>query len=146
MEAAIQVKLKEKLWVYIVDNNPEVVLALQESTSVFRFLEEMVAAVWPLALQLLAEEKPQYIVEELCLENLTHGLKPSRFLYIRNILEEEFAATYEHLREAGVLTYETVNLIAFCDEIFESFSFTIENEDDPMLRYAIVGQISGYLD
>ena len=138
--------LKEKLWLYIVENNPEVILRLQDSTSVLHYLDEMIAGIWPMVSQLIADGRPGYIVEELCMDSLTQGLRPSRYLYIRNLVEEEFEATYGLFREAGILTYETVNLISFCEGVFEAFGFSLENEDDAMLRAAIIGEISNYLD
>lgn len=141
----MQSRLMEKLWTYIVHNNPELMLRLQEQQSVTQYLETKAGAVLPMADRLIEEGKPAYIVEELCLDELTAELKPSRYHYIRSVLEEEFPQDYERLKESGVMTYEIVNLIEACKDIFSDFDFNIENEDNRHMRYAIIGQVHGYL-
>ncbi|MBN8833704.1 MAG: hypothetical protein ABS68_09055 [Niastella sp. SCN 39-18] len=141
----MQSMLTEKLWAYIVHNHPDLILNLQEDYSVTRYLEDKVAAVMPMAAQFLSEEKPQYIIEELCLQAMTEDLKPSRYQYIRSVIEEEFNNDYLRLKENGTLTYEVVNLIEACKSIFSDFDFNSENEANRHLRYAIIGQVHDYL-
>ena len=141
----MQSMLTEKLWACIVHNNPDLMLSLQEDYSVTRYLENKVAAVMPMAVQFLSEEKPQYIIEELCLQAVTEDLKPSRYQYIRSVIEEEFNDDYLRMKENGTLTYEVVNLIEACKSIFSDFDFNSENETNRHLRYAIIGQIHDYL-
>lgn len=137
--------LMQKLWTYIVHNNPELMLSLQESWSVTRYLEEKVNTVMPLVAQLLDEGRPQYIIEELCFNVMTEELKPSRYQYIRSVIEEEFNADYERMKESRTLTYEVVNLIEACKGVFNDFNFNSENEANRHLRYAIIGQVQDYL-
>ena len=137
--------LMQKLWTYIVHNNPELMLSLQESCSVTRYLEEKVNTVVPMVTQLLDEGRPQYIIEELCLDAMAEELKPSRYQYICSVIKEEFDADYERMKENGTLTYEVVNLIETCKSIFSGFEFNSENEANRHLRYAIIGQVHDYL-
>lgn len=141
----MQGQLKEKLWAYIVHNNPDLMISLQEDYSVTKYLEEKVSGILPMAEALLSEGKPHYAIEELCLNAMTEDLRPSKFLYIRSVIEEEFPDDYNRLRESGVLTYEVVNLIASCSEVLESFDFSEENLDNRHLRYAIIAQVHDYL-
>lgn len=141
----MQSVLTEKLWAYIVHNNPELMLSLQEDYSVTHYLEEKISAVMPMIAQLLSEEKPQYVIEELCLHAMTDDLKPSRYQYIRSVIEEEFSADYVRMKGNGTLTYELVNLIEACKGIFSDFDFNSENEANRHLRYAIIGQVHDYL-
>lgn len=141
----MQSMLTGKLWTYIVHNNPDLMFSLQENYSVTRYLEEKVNAVMPMATQLLGERRPQYVIEELCLNAMTEELKPSRYQYIRLVIEEEFNADYERMKENGTLTYEVVNLIEACKSIFNDFEFNSENEANRHLRYAIIGQVHDYL-
>lgn len=141
----MQSMLTEKLWAYIIHNNPDLMLSLQEDYSVTSYLENKVAAVMPMAAQFLSEEKPQYIIEELCLQAMTEDLKPSRYQYIRSVIEEEFNSDYLRMKENGTLTYEVVNLIEACKSIFSDFDFNGENEANRHLRYAIIGQVHDYL-
>lgn len=141
----MQSMLTEKLWTYIVHNHPDLMISLQESQSVTSYLEAKVTAILPMAEQLLSEGRPQYIIEELCLKEMTAELKPSRYQYIRSVLEEEFPQAYERLKENGTLTYEVINLIEACKDIFSDFDFNEDNETNRHLRYAIIGQVHDYL-
>jgi hypothetical protein len=138
--------LKEKLKAYIQQNNPELLIRLQENYSVTTYLEDKVSKAMPTVLRLLEEEKPAYVIEELALGELTEDLRPSRFNYLQQVLEEEFPKEYGAFKKAGVLTYETINLTESCKEILDNFPFTEASENDRFLRYAVIGQISNYLN
>ncbi|MET6998678.1 hypothetical protein [Chitinophaga defluvii] len=118
---------------------------LQEDYSVTRYLEEKVAGILPTVAQLLSENRPAYVIEELCLNAMTEELKPSRYRYLRSVLEEDFNTEYEAWKESGTLTYELCNLIETCKEIFDGQGFSSANEQDRYLRYAIIGQVQAYL-
>ncbi|MFV8353557.1 DUF1896 family protein [Flavobacterium sp. XS2P14] len=137
--------LKEKLWFYIIHNNPDLMFTLQEEYNVLGYLNEKVNGVKSIIEDMLSEGTPQYIIEEICLNVLIEDLKPSRFIYIRSLLAEEFEKTYTTFRESGILTYEVINLMESCREVFETIGFTNENEEDPTLRNALIGQIADYL-
>jgi hypothetical protein len=77
--------LTEKLWTYIVNNNPDLMISLQEDRSVTYYLKEKVSAIMPEVERLLSEGKPQYIIEKLCLDAMTEELKPSRYQYVRSV-------------------------------------------------------------
>ena len=136
----------DKLRGYLAENSPEILLSLQQDFSVTQYLQDKVYNVMPFAQELLAEGKPQYIIEELSMRELTKELRPSKFLYIRSLLEDEFLATYSLFREMGVLTYEVVNMLEACKPVFDSLGFTEGNEDDRHLRYAVTGTIYQYLN
>ena len=135
----------EKLRAYITEHNPDLLLQLQGNFSVTQYLEDKVASVMPLVKELLSEGKANYIIEELCMNELTADLRPSKFDYLKTILEEDFPDDYNRMAEAGVLTYEVVNLIEACKEVFETHGFTEENEDNRFLRYAVIAEIHDYL-
>ena len=137
--------LKEKLWAYIVNNNPDLMISLQEEQSVDNYLDNKVAAVMPTAEQLLAEGKPHYIISEICMNEMIADLKPSRYQYICSVLEDEFPNDYERLKEDGTLTYEVISMIKACNDIFDEFEFSIDNEDNRFLKYAIIGRVHDYL-
>jgi hypothetical protein len=142
----MQEMLKEKLWTYIVHNNPDLMLNLQQDFAVTHYLEEKVNGIQVLTSQLRAENKPGYIIEALCMEELTKDLLPSKFNYIRNILENEFTQNFQRIKESGLLTYEIVNLISESETVFETLGFTKDNEQNRMLRYAITGTIRQYME
>lgn len=138
--------LKEKLWFYIIHNNPDLMFTLQEDYSVLDYLNEKISSVKSILDDMLSDGTPKYIIEEICLNVLTEDLKPSRFLYIRSLLSDEFEKTYAAFQESGILTYEVINLMESCRPIFETIGFTKENEEDPTLRSALIGQIADYLN
>lgn len=138
--------LIEKLSAFILINNPDLIVQLQTDYSVTQYLDDKVALVIPLIEKLINEEKPSYIIEELCLREMTADLVPSRFSYIKEIISEEFSEDFERLSAAGVVTYETINLIEYCKDHFESFGFTKENEDNRFLRYAVIAAIHDYFN
>lgn len=136
--------LTRKFHSYINENNPELFLELEEDDSLTVYLRQKVNA----ALELMShlEDEPNYIIEEACMEVLTQELKPSKFNYIINILEEEFIDNYEKLQETGTLKFEAINMLAHCVPVFEEQHFSEENEDNGFLRLAITGAIGNYLN
>ena len=142
----MQELLKEKLWTFIVHNNPDLMLNLQQVFSLTDYLEQKVFSIQPLISQLLAENKPGYIIEELCMAELTIDLRSSKFNYIRGVLEEEFELDFLRIKESGLLTYEIMNMISESETVFETLGFTEVNEQDRMLHYAIAGNIRQYME
>jgi hypothetical protein len=142
----MQELLKEKLWTFIVHNNPDLILNLQQDFSLTDYLEQKVFNIQPLVSQLLAENKPGYIIEELCMAELTKDLRPSKFNYIRGVLEEEFDLDFLRIKESGLLTYEIINMISESETVFEMLGFTEDNEQNRMLHYAIAGTIRQYME
>ncbi len=142
----MQEVLIKKLFQYISDNNPELLITLQNETGVSNYLKEKVAAISPMLDALLATDTPAYLIEEHCMDELTKELRPSKFNYLISILEEEFEADYYRLQDNGILTYEVINLIEVCKPVFEIFGFSEENESDMHLHYAITGALQEYLE
>ena len=139
-------QLTDKLYAYLVNNHLDLLISLQEDHRLTPYLEQKIASVAELIESLQAENRPPYVTEALCLEELTRDLRPSRFNYMRELLEEEFAEAYYRMRESGILTYEIINLIGACEPVFEVCGFSEENEDNRELHYAITGMVSEYLE
>ncbi len=137
--------LTNKLYEYIRQNNPDVLIPLEENDSVTQYLKDKVDSIKDLLEQLQKENTPAYIIAEVCMEALTKDLRPSKYNYIINILEQDFETVYPQLQELGTLLYEVVNMIAYCKSVFDSFGFTEEDEDNRQLKYGVAGVISEYL-
>ena len=135
-----------KLHEFITQNNPDLIIALQQANTVSSFLKDKVDATGPLIDELLAENSPVYIIEEHCMDYLTKDLRPSKFNYLLSILDEEFKTIYIRFEENGLLIYEVINLIEACKAVFKTLGFTVENENNQHLRNAIVGTIKEYLE
>lgn len=142
----MQQQLKEKLWAYIVVNHPDLMFRLQDEYGVVKYLEDKVSGVMPMALKLLEAGRDGFAIHELCLNEMTAGLKPSRFHYICSVLSEEFESEHERLVESGLLTYEAVNLVEHCKVVFEELHFSEQHEDDRMVWAAVTGAIAEYLE
>lgn len=141
----MQELLIRKLIDYIKESNPDLLVTLQEENRVTDYLQENVASVDGLINELLTANTAPSVIEELCMEELTRPLRPSRFLYIKRILEEEFPKEFEKLHSNGLLTTELINMISACDSVFDELQFSEANEDDRTLRYAVTGTVHEYL-
>lgn len=142
----MQEVLIAKFHQYIRDNNPDLLITLQQDGNVSGYLTKKVTAIDLLVNELLAAGTPAYIIEERCMDELTKELRPSKFNYLISILEEEFEAGYYRLKENGLLAYEAINLLESCSPVFETFGFTVENENDRRLHYAIIGIVKEYFE
>ncbi|MES2107934.1 MAG: hypothetical protein V4577_04270 [Bacteroidota bacterium] len=139
-------QLISKLYSYLLENHLDLLIALQEDHRLTPYLETKVASVRELWEGLEAENRPVYVVEALCLEELTRDLRPSRFNYMRDLLETEFDTACRRWHKSGILAYEVINLIGACEPVFEVFGFGEENEDSRELKYAIMGMVEEYLE
>lgn len=137
-------QLTHKLHSYLVQNHLDLMISLEEDHRLAHYLEDKVNSVMDLCEGLQAENRPAYVVEALCLEELTRDLRPSRFEYMRTLLEEEFEADYHRMSAGGILTYEVISLIGACEPIFEVFAFGQQHEDSKELRCAVMRMIAEY--
>lgn len=141
----MQETLLRKLHEYVRDNNPDLLLTLQEENRLTAYLNESVASVDSLIHQLAADNQPPSVIEEACMDELTKPLRPSRYSYIKSILEEEFPVDFERMLNSNVLTTELINMITACDEVFDEFAFSEATEGNRYLRYAVTGAVYEYL-
>lgn len=82
--------LKERLYNYIIDNRIDLFLELQHNGDLQQYLNRQVSAIAPEIKELKEAGHPDLYIEEYCMDNLTRGLRPSPFLYLCSVLEEEF--------------------------------------------------------
>ncbi len=141
----MQAVLIKKLHDYIRQNNPDILLQLEEAGTVTEYLSNKVSTV-NASLSQLEKVQPAYIIDEACMNVLTQDLRPSKFNYITTILEEEFTDRYQHLQDTGILKFEVINLITKCQSTFDDLKFSEANEDNRFIRYAITGVISEYFE
>jgi hypothetical protein len=142
----MKTQLIKQLHNYLLHNHTDLLIALQEEHRLDHYLKQKVDSVTDLLAQLQEEQRPAYVTEALCLEELTRDLRPSRFNYMRELLEAEFEQDYKRMLQSGILTYELINLIGACEPIFEVFAFGEETEDSRQFRYAVMGMIEEYLE
>jgi hypothetical protein len=137
--------LLKRLHDYIRENNPDMLIQLEEEKKVTEYLSDKIKLVDGL-LQESDSTQPAYIIEEACMDILTEDLRPSKYHYIRAILEEEFEAIYRRLQNSGTLQFEVINLVKYCQPLFDAVGFTSENEDNRELQYSVTGAIAEYLE
>lgn len=137
--------LMNKLLEYIRDNNPDILFELEASQGVTAWLTNKVSTVESLIKEMKEQLLPDYQIEEACIREMTEELRPSKYNYILNLLEEEFEQEYNKLLQSGLLQHEVINMINRCLPIFSDLNFSEENEDNNFLRYAIINAVSEYL-
>lgn len=137
--------LISKLYEYLLQNNPDIIISFQNETEAAEYIKEKVESLDDMSEQLLAQGKPAYIVEDICMGQLTEEFRPSRYNYLLSVLEEDFYSDYLTWQDSGVLTYEIVSLLHACDQVFDYLDFSEENEDDRKIRYAIIRTIQLHL-
>lgn len=135
-----------KLHSYMVQHHTDLLIALQEDHRLSHYLGSKVDSISGLIEDLQNENRPNYVIEALCLEELTRDLRPSRFSWMRELLEAEFPQDFQNMSRSGILTYELINLTGACEPIFEVFGFDEDHEDLPALRNAVTGMIAEYLE
>lgn len=141
----MQENLINKLLQFLSENNPELLFQLEEEGKLTEYLSNKTSLLDSI-LNEPNKNQPAYIIEEACMNILTEDLKPSKYNYISKILEEEFADTYQKLQQSGTLQFEAINLIAYCQALFDEAGFTASNEDSRELQYAITGAINEYFE
>jgi hypothetical protein len=142
MKDILSIKLVE----YLRENNPDILFSLQDGGGLVPYINQKINSIDELLQELQQKNRPEYIIEELCMEALTAELKPSKYLYIKEILEEEFMIGYHHLLRLGILRFEIINLTIACNPLFEVFGFSEQNEEDENLRYTIIGTIREHFE
>lgn len=83
---ALERRLACRLQSYLLENHFELAIALQEDHRLRHYLESKAHSVRELIMGLLLQNRPAYVIEALCLEELTRDLRPSRFQYVRALL------------------------------------------------------------
>jgi hypothetical protein len=135
--------LAKRLYEFILLNNPDLLIRENEK-GINQIISDKIKNVVPVLENLLVQNCPAYIIEELCMDQMTEDLKPSKYHYIARVLEEEFPDRYSSMREAGILTYEIAGIIDHCDSVFDHFQFSRFTEEDRKLYYVVTGAIGSY--
>jgi hypothetical protein len=139
----MQELLKIKLQDHLRQNRPDLLIALQQVGKTGIYLDDKIESLDGLPERLLDEGRPPYIITELCMAALTADLGASHFQYLAELLDTDFLPMADSLRINGLLTYELINLLDECKPVFEEMGF---NEEDRMLRYALIGTIQEYAE
>jgi len=135
MQELLIIKLRN----YLTAHYPDRLLALEEEGKEEAYIREQVESLSGEIEAMLSGETPAYMVEIYCMDVFIQSLGPSKYDYICDILEEEFADDHSRLEASDILLFEVVNMIAVCG-LAEGF-----DEEDKLLRYDVIGAIDNYL-
>src|ERR1700754_4964190 len=91
-----------KLHSFLLQHHTDLLIALQEDHRLSHYLSTKVDSISGLIEQLQLENRPAYVIEALCLEELTRDLRPSRFNYMRELLEAEFEQDFQRMNQSGI--------------------------------------------
>ena len=141
----MQAILITKLYEHLRSSYPDLLFDLQAEGKVTSFLQQHLDLIAGLIKELEAQGTPAYIMEEACMPAIDRNLGPSKFLYVSNILEEDFPEVHSWLHSSGILAYEATNMIKACNPLFDTLGFTEDSDNDRQLRYAVIGEIHEYL-
>ncbi len=128
-----------KLHNYLAVHYPDMLLALREEGREEAYIQEMVEGISGQMEELLDAGTPAYVVEIHCMDVLITSLSPSRYDYIYNILEDEFAERLETFERLGITLFEIINIIIDCGGLLDDY-----DEDDRLLKYKVIGVIAEY--
>lgn len=137
--------LKEKLRKFIEEDHPEMVHQFSPDAPFSTYLDDQVALIEPLLDELQAAGQPDYILEQICFSEMVKDFLPSKYHYIKAVMEEEFPEEFNQLSELGVLKFSILNIIERAQEVFETFEFSQQNQDNRFLRYAMIVEIHDYI-
>jgi hypothetical protein len=137
--------LKEKLQCFLQENYPEIILLFSERGTLSQYLDDRIALIEPLIDELLEQGFAEQEILLLSIVEITSPLGPSRYQYLREVMEEEFPQEYHQFESVGVLRSELTNLIVACSTAFDAFEFGEENRDDRFLRHMVIAEMHDYL-
>ena len=133
-------KLQGLLLGYIRENNPDLLQQLDEDDALHAWVLEKIGEVEIV----LKQSKDRRIPDNEFLDLMTADLKPSKYNYLRDLLEEEFPDDHERLKESGMLRYEILHIIHLCSYYFETMPINDDPDENRQLDYAVSGMITDY--
>ncbi len=134
-------KLQGLLLGYIRENNPDLLFQLDEDDALHAWVIEKIREVE----MVLQQSKPSVIPDNEFMDLMTADLKPSKFHYVRDLLEDQFSEAFDGMLEAGTLRFDIIQIIGLCSELFEEMPLRENIEENTQLDHAVKKVIDGYL-
>lgn len=119
---------------YIAENNPDLIVRIEGNESMKRYISDKVSTAMVLAKRLKEQGSSEDEILDTCLESMVTDLKPSKFRFVKDLIERKFKKKDDQLTEAGVLTYEIINIIENHDHLFEKHGFNDREGDNIQLE------------
>jgi hypothetical protein len=134
-------KLQGLLLGYIRENNPDLLQQLDEDDALHAWVIEKIREVE----MVLGDAKAACMPDTEYVDLMTADLKPSKFHYMRDLLEDQFSEDFDQLLQAGTLRADIIQMIAACGNLFEEMPLREIVEENVQLDYAVKRVISNYL-
>lgn len=137
--------LLHRLHDYMRHCNPDQLIRLQAQGKVTEYLTDKVKLIDPLLNEMLLATASPLAIEEVCMNVLTEDLKPSKYLYIQEILLEFFGATYVQWQRDNILLYEIINILDGCASVLRYWHLPEEHPENLLRRHAVEHYIREYI-
>jgi hypothetical protein len=85
------------------------------------------------------------MVAELCLNDLTEDLRPSRYDYIMALLHDDYPGHYADFKQGGSLRHQVMCMVESCKAIFDNLDFKEENAESNLVYQSILIGMQQYL-
>lgn len=131
---------------YLKHHHPDLLLEWRLAGALHETIEQQLDRVQPLLNKQSTDELHPYDIVQQCLLELIAEIPPSRFDFIRELLSTEFEQQHEQLLSSGLLPYECMNLLQHCKPVLDKMNFSLTNEDESFIRYAVIAAISDYFE
>ncbi|MET7000706.1 hypothetical protein [Chitinophaga defluvii] len=138
-------KIKESLLGFLQENYPEIILLFAQRGTLSQYLDDRLDLVEPLVDELLEQGDSEQHITQLCIEQLTSSFGPSKYNYLKGVLDDEFPQEYQQFEQVGVLRSELTNMIVACNNAFDAFEFSETTLDDHFMRHMVIAEIHDYL-
>src|SRR5436190_1903010 len=109
-------KLQGLLLGYIKENNPDLLMQLDEDDALHAWVIEKIREVE----LVLGDAKARRVPDNEFMDLMTVDLKPSKFHYMRDLLEDQFTEDFDRLLASGELRFEVIQMIGLCQHLFEA--------------------------
>jgi hypothetical protein len=134
-------KLQGLLLGYIRENNPDLLSQLDEDDALHAWVIEKIREVE----MVLQQSKPSVIPDNEFMDLMTADLKPSKFHYVRDLLEDQFPEDFDRMLEAGTLRFDIIQIIGACGNLFEEMPLREVMEENAQLDHAVKNVIMNHL-
>ena len=94
---------------------------------------------------LLQEDTPLYIVDEICRDQLSSAFDTSRLDFIGDTFRDNYPKLYERFLRAGILQLELANMLSVCSPLMDKLAFE-EKEDADEMQHRIKAALKEYVE
>jgi hypothetical protein len=134
-------KLQGLLLGYIKENNPDLLMQLDEDDALHAWVIEKIHEVE----LVLGDAKARRVPDNEFMDLMTVDLKPSKFHYMRDLLEDQFPEEFDQLLASGELRFEVIQMIGLCNHLFEAMPLREDIDENAQLDHAVKTVMTNYL-